>query len=73
MILNKPIIIVNFAGRINFLGFKDIPFATDINEFKKIMDEILNGRLKNQYKINDYCNHVGEKAIINLIKELMNS
>lgn len=73
MILNKPIIIVNFAGRINFLGFKDIPFATDINEFKKIMDEILNGRLKNQYKINDYCNPVGEKAINNLIKELINS
>jgi len=73
MIFNKPVIIVNFAGEVNFLEIKKIPFVTNINEFSKVMNDILQGKATNQYKINDYCYPIGEKAVSNIIKELMKS
>jgi hypothetical protein len=73
MIQNKPIIVINFAGEVNFLGIKEIPFVTNINEFSKVMNGILQGKISNQYTVNDYCYPVGEKAVSNLINELMNN
>jgi len=73
MILDKPVIAVNFSGNTNFLGFKEIPFVTNIEDLKNIIDEIFQGKLQNKYKINDYCNPIGKEAVSNVINELMNS
>lgn len=73
MVLNKPIINVNFVGDVNFLGFKEIPMITNIKDLEMIMNEVVQSKFENKYKITDYCDPIGDKAISNVINELMKS
>jgi len=73
MILNKPVIVVNLAGKVDFLGIDKIPFVTSIEEFSDVMNHILDGKNTNQYTISEYCDPVGQKAINNVIREIMNN
>ncbi|NNL59253.1 MAG: hypothetical protein HKP31_07330 [Nitrosopumilus sp.] len=73
MILDKPIINVNFVGNVNFLGFKEIPMITNIEDLQRIMNEIAQSKFENNYKIKEYCDPIGDEAISNVINELMKS
>jgi len=44
---NKPIIIINFASNLDFLGIKEIPFASSPERFKEILFKII----KNNYQV----------------------
>ena len=73
IILDKPVITINFSGNVDFLGFKEIPFVTNIKDLTNIMNEIFQGKRQKKYKISDYCDPIGDKAVSNVINELMNS
>ena len=73
MILNKAVIAVNFAGNVNFLGIDRVPFVTNVEKFEEIMNHIMNENYSNPYPISDICDSVGNEAIENVKKALMNS
>lgn len=69
LILNKPVIAVNFASKLNFLGFEGVPFATTAEELLSSVNKILNGDLDN-CNLNRYCDTVGQESISTLISEI---
>jgi hypothetical protein len=69
LILNKPVIALNFASKRNFLGFEGVPFATTTEEFLSSLNKILNGDLDN-CNLNIYCDHIGQESISTLINEI---
>lgn len=71
MIMMKPVISINLAGDVDFLGIKEIPFVKSIEELKDVIKQYTNGSLKINYKINSICEPIGEKSISLLETELM--
>jgi hypothetical protein len=69
LILNKPVIALNFASKRNFLGFEGIPFATTAEELLLGINKILNGHL-DDCNLNRYCDPVGKESISTLIGEI---
>ena len=71
MIISKPIIIVNLAGEVNFLGFKDIPFVTDISKLSEKITEFTHNEIKITYDIKNYCNPIGNESVEKFVSELI--
>lgn len=72
MIMKKPIIVINFAGDVDFLGFKQIPFAKNIEEFTNFMNQYLIGNLKIDYDMKEFCDPIGKSSVSLIEHELMN-
>ena len=72
MIMKKAIIVVNFAGDVDFLGFKGIPFVRNIIEFTDIMNQYINGNLKINYDTKEFCDPIGKSSVSLVEQELMN-
>jgi len=72
MIMKKPIIAVNFAGDVDFLGFKGIPFVKNIEEFVDIMNKYLEKNAEIHYDIKEFCDPIGKDSISLVESELMN-
>jgi len=66
----KPLILVNFASEVNFMGINDIPLVTNPNELKKILNEILIYKNYPSYDVDKLLSSVGQNAISKIIKEL---
>ena len=72
LILNKPVIAINFASELDFLGIKDIPFVTTPEQFSRVLSEILNGKYKSTCDLNFYCDPIGSKSVSLIINEIEN-
>jgi len=71
MIMRKPVISINLAGDVDFLGIKEIPFVKSIEELEKKVKQYLKEDSRENYKINSICEPIGEKSISLLQEELM--
>ncbi|MER3408386.1 MAG: hypothetical protein C4292_06635 [Nitrososphaera sp.] len=73
LILGKPVIVVNFASKLDFLGFRGVPFATSIEEFEASMKDILSGSNPLQergFDLEYYCEATGSESISLITKEV---
>jgi len=68
IILKKPVLLVNFASELNFQGFENIPFVTTPGSFGKVLRDVLDGKLKFDYKDSIYCHPFGQESV-SLIRE----
>lgn len=71
LILNKPVIVTNFASNVDFLGFEGIPFTTSLEGFSNILEGFVKGKVPVKNKIKNYCNPLGDKSVSLIIQELI--
>ena len=69
LIMNKPVIVANFASKLNFLGFEGVPFATTPEELLSIVNKILDGDLNN-FDLKRYCDPVGQESVSIIVNEI---
>ena len=69
LILKKPAMLVNLVSKLNFLGLKDIPFATTVEDLSKNMELMLSKKFIKNFELNDYCYPLGRESI-SLITDL---
>ena len=70
LILKKPAMLVNLVSELNFLGLKDIPFATTVEDLSKNMELMLSKKFIKNFELNDYCYPLGRESI-SLITDLL--
>jgi len=71
LILNKPVIVTNFASNVDFLGFEGIPFTTSLEGFSNILEGFVKGKIPVNNKIMDYCSPLGDKSVSLIIQEFI--
>jgi hypothetical protein len=73
LILGKPVIVVNFASKLDFLGFQGVPFVTCTEEFEAAIKDILSGSNPLQergFDLEYYCKATGSESISLITKEI---
>jgi len=70
LIMEKPVILINFGSELNFLGIDDIPFVTTPKDFRKTIDLILTKNLELKHNLKNYCDPIGEKSLSLIFDEI---
>ncbi len=70
LIMKKPVVVVNFASELNFLGFEGVPFAATPDDFARVVKAILDGHNTTDFDLRRYCDPVGKESVSRIVSEI---
>ena len=70
LIMKKPVVVVNFASELNFLGFEGVPFAATPDDFARVVKAILDGHNTTDFDLRHYCDPVGKESVSRIVSEI---
>lgn len=70
LILDKPVIVCNFASGLDFIEIPDLPFVTTPEAFKENLLNLLNGKSLPRPNLTNYCDPLGKKSVLQITDEL---
>jgi len=70
LIMEKPVVLINFGSDLNFLGIDDIPFVTTPKDFRKTIDLILTKSQVHKHNLDNYCEPLGKTSLSLIFDEI---
>lgn len=70
LIMEKPVILINFGSELNFLGIDSIPFVTTPKDFGKTIDSILTKSQVRKHNLENYCEPLGKTSLSLIFDEI---
>jgi len=70
LIMEKPVILINFGSELNFLGIDGVPFVTTPKDFGKTLDSILTEGNVRKHNLENYCEPLGNTSLSLIFDEI---
>jgi len=70
LIMEKPVILINFGSEMDFLEMDDVPFVTTPKDFGKTIDMILTKKQELKHNLENYCETFGKTSLSLIFDEI---